>query len=86
MPIWLLIAAPATFPRPGRILTTPGGKPASTTSSAKRNAVSDEVSAGLTMAVFPVASAGASLWAISGKEKFHGTMRATTPMLGKYKV
>ena len=58
MPGWSIIACPASLPYPVTTLTTPGGMPASSASSAKRMALSDVNSDGLTTTVFPAASAG----------------------------
>jgi glutamine synthetase len=59
-------AAPAVSPKPGATLTTPGGLPASITSSASRSEVSGASSAGFRITVQPVAIAGPhvhqSLW------------------------
>ena len=47
--------------------------------SASSSAVSGVVSAGLSTAVLPVASAGASFQAAISSGKFHGTTWPTTP-------
>lgn len=54
-------AAPASSPRPGTTLSTPGGTPASMASRPMRSTVNGASSAGLTTAQLPVASAGASV-------------------------
>jgi len=51
--------APTAGPIPCRMLSTPGGRPASTHRSASRCAVSGVTSLGLATTVFPAASAGA---------------------------
>ncbi len=50
--------APATWPRPGTMLTTPGGNPTSAISSAIRSEDSGVSSAGLSTTVLPAARAG----------------------------
>ena len=71
-------AAPAA-PSPGRMETTPGGSSASWRISASSSAVSGVVSAGLSTAVLPHASAGASFQAAIRSGKFQGTICAATP-------
>ena len=61
------------------MLTTPSGSPASWQISASSSAVSGVVSAGLSTAVLPHASAGASFHAAISSGKFHGTTWPTTP-------
>jgi len=60
-------------------LTTPGGKPDSSTISASIKAVNGATSLGLTMTVQPAASAGQTLAIIWCRGKFHGVIQATTP-------
>ncbi len=73
-------AAPAS-PKPGTMLTTPGGNPASSKISASMSAVSGGVcSAGLRMTVLPAASAGASFHDDMSSGKFQGTIRPHTPI------
>ena len=72
-------AAPEISPTPVRILTTPGGKPASRISSPNRNADMGVCSAGFSTQVHPAASAGPSFQAAMASGKFHGTICATTP-------
>ncbi|MNV25692.1 hypothetical protein D3C71_1167970 [compost metagenome] len=72
-------AAPAVSPRPVMTLTTPGGKPASSTSSASRKAVKGVSSAGLSTTVQPAAKAGAIFHTAISSGKFHGMMAPTTP-------
>ncbi len=64
-------AAPVR-PSPVTTFTTPGGRPPSRHTSAKRSAVRGVNSAGLRTTVFPVASAGAIFHASMSKGKFHG--------------
>ena len=71
-------AAPVA-PSPGMMFTTPGGRSASRQISASSSAVSGVVSAGLSTAVLPQASAGASFQAAISSGKFHGTICPTTP-------
>src|SRR5436309_14213557 len=54
------MAAPADSPKPLTILTTPGGKPASSNQLANSSAVRGVCSAGLRTQVQPAAMAGAS--------------------------
>ena len=68
---WATMAAPVR-PSPVMMFTTPGGIPASSHSSAKRSAVSEVNSAGLSTTVFPIASAGAIFHASISSGKFHG--------------
>jgi hypothetical protein len=60
-------------------LNTPGGKPASCTSSANSSVEADACSAGLTTTQHPAASAGAAFQLMSSTGEFHGVMAATTP-------
>ena len=71
--------APAAAPNPVTTLKTPGGKPASTTSSANSSVDAGACSAGLTTTVHPAASAGASFQLMSSTGEFHGVIAATTP-------
>ena len=57
---WRTRGAPASSPKPVTTLSTPGGMPASSASSASRSAESGVCSAGLSTAVQPAASAGPS--------------------------
>ncbi|MNS96954.1 hypothetical protein D3C72_1312720 [compost metagenome] len=70
---------PATLPRPGSMLTTPGGTPASAISSAMRSDVSGVISAGFITMQLPAASAGAIFQLVNMSGKFHGTTWPTTP-------
>jgi hypothetical protein len=76
---WPTSAAPVR-PSPVMMLTTPGGSPASSHSSANRIAVSEVNSAGLSTTVFPVAIAGAIFHASMSSGKFQGMIWPTTPM------
>ena len=71
--------APASSPKPVTTLKTPGGKPASSTSSANSSVEAGACSAGLTTTQQPAASAGATFQLISSTGEFHGVMAATTP-------
>src|SRR6187455_372338 len=71
--------APTSGPKPVTTLTTPGGKPASSTSFMNSSAEADVNSDGLITTVLPAASAGASFHVVSSSGEFHGTMAATTP-------
>ncbi len=72
--------APTSAPNPVTTLTTPGGKPASSTSFMNSSTDADVNSDGLMTTVLPAASAGASFQAVSSSGEFHGTMAATTPI------
>ena len=61
------------------MLTTPGGRPASTQISAKASAVSGVYSAGLSTTVLPQASAGAIFQASISSGKFQGMICPQTP-------
>ncbi len=78
-PWWSTSAAPVS-PKPGTMLTTPAGTPASSSSSPRRSAVSGVCSAGLRMTVLPAVIAGTILKQAMSSGKFHGTMPATTPI------
>ena len=78
-PGWSTSAWPALLPRPVTMLTTPGGKPASTINSPSRTAVSGVSSAGLSTTVHPAARAGAILPTAIGSGTFQGTIRPATP-------
>ncbi len=72
-------AAPAVGPRPVTTFTTPGGIPASSTSSPKRNALRGVSSAGFSTTVHPAASAGPIFQAAISSGKFQGMIAPTTP-------
>ncbi len=57
---WAASAAPTTGPVPVTRLSTPGGRPASSTASKSRYAVSGVSSAGLSTTVQPAARAAAT--------------------------
>src|SRR5262245_60935080 len=76
---------PAPEPAPGRIWSTPGGRPASSPIRPISSAVRGVWLAGLRMTQHPAASAGATFHEDSKNGKFHGTMAATTPT-GSFKV
>jgi hypothetical protein len=78
MPGCSTIAAPVS-PKPVRMLTTPGGNPASWTSCPSRIAVSGVCSAGFRITVHPAASAGAIFHAAIRSGKFHGMICPQTP-------
>ena len=62
-----------------RKLTAPCGTPAAARISARRRLVRGACMGGLTTIVLPVASAGATLWAIRLSGKLNGEMPATGP-------
>ena len=72
-------AAPTLDPGPGRMLSTPGGRPASSASSPMRTAVRGVSCAGLSTTQLPAASAGAAFQPTMIIGKFHGMMAPTTP-------
>jgi hypothetical protein len=75
----LVKASPIATGSPQTRLSTPGGKPASSSSSNSSTADSGVCSAGLSTTVLPAATAGASLRVTIDEGKFHGVMHATTP-------
>ncbi len=75
---WAMMRPPVE-PGPERMLTTPGGRPASWMISASFNAESGVLVAGLMTAQLPIASAGASFHAIISSGKFHGITCPTMP-------
>ena len=72
-------AAPASAPSPVTTLITPGGTPASISSSAVRSVLSDASSAGLITAVQPVASTPPIVHHMLTRGAFQGMMPPTTP-------
>ena len=76
---WSTRACPASAPNPVTTLTTPGGKPASSASSASRSTVAEVYSDGLITIVLPAHSAGASLLVVRVSGEFHGVIAPTTP-------
>ena len=69
-------AAPTSSPIPWTTLNTPGGKPASSASSASSEQDSGDHSAGLSTTVQPAASAGAIFQVESMNGAFHGVITA----------
>ena len=66
-------------PSPCSRLSTPAGSPISVAISASACSGSGVTSEGLSTAVQPAASAGASFQALVTSGKFHGVIRPTTP-------
>src|SRR6185312_1877324 len=66
------IAWPTLGPSPCTMLSTPGGKPHSRASSAKRNAVNGVISEGFATTALPAASAGAIFQVNRYSGRFHG--------------
>ena len=77
-PGWPASAAPVVAP-PTTTLSTPGGRPASRASSAKRSMPNGDSSGGLATTVLPAARAGPHFWPMPIIEPFHGGITATTP-------
>ncbi len=77
-PGWSTRWAPASR-SPGTMLTTPGGRPSSSTISARSRASSGVSGAALTTTAQPASSAGASFDTMRNCGMFQGTMAATTP-------
>ena len=75
---WFTSSRPVS-PAPVTMLTTPAGRSACCTISAKSSAVSGVVSAGFSTTVLPAASAGAIFHASISSGKFHGMTWAATP-------
>ena len=75
---WAVSAAPTAGP-PVTTLITPGGNPASAVRSASISAVTGVSSDGLTTAVQPAASSGASFQVSRNSGEFQGMMAPTTP-------
>ena len=69
----------ATSRPPGRMLTTPGGRPICSSISASSSASSGDSGDGFSTTVHPASSAGMSLVAMRNCGMFHGMMAATTP-------
>src|SRR6059036_1708148 len=70
---------PTSAPKPVTTLNTPGGRPASSNSSASASVDADVNSEGLMTIVQPAASAGAIFQVASSSGEFHGVMATTTP-------
>ena len=79
-PGWLDRVAPTGSPWPSTMLRTPGGRPASLSSSPRITVVEGVNSEGFTTAVQPAASAKGSFWQTIRKGKFQGVMMPTTPI------
>ena len=79
-PGWALMAAPTSGPRPFTRLNTPGGTPASCSTSARISAHVGVYSDGFSTMVQPAASAGAILQAIWFMGQFHGVTMPATPI------
>jgi hypothetical protein len=73
-------ALPVVGPRPCTTLMTPGGRPASCSSSQNFTALCGVSSLGLMTMELPVTSAGAAFRAIRKKGKFQGRIPPMTPM------
>ena len=71
--------APAVSPKPCTTLNTPGGTPTSSSSAARRVAVSGDHSAGLRTIVLPAARHGAIRQVESISGAFQGMISAATP-------
>ena len=74
MPGWVAMASPTARPSPLTRLNTPGGTPASCSTSATISAFSGATSEGLSTIVQPAASAGATLHMIWLMGQFHGVI------------
>ena len=72
-------ASPTSGFEPTMQLTTPGGKPTSSTMRISSMIASGSWGAGFITTVFPVASAGPILPAMFTNGKLYGEMQATTP-------
>ena len=75
-----VMTPPIAVASPVMTLSTPAGMPARSASTASASAVSGVSRAGLTTAVQPAASAGATLRVIIAAGKFQGVIAATTPI------
>ena len=75
---WATRWRPASTP-PGRMLTTPGGKPQPSTMSASSRASIGDSGAGLTTTLHPASSAGTSLATMRIWGTFQAVIAATTP-------
>ena len=72
-------ASPAVSPKPGTMLMTPAGKPASMANSPMRRQLRGVCSAGFMTMVQPAASAGPHFHETMSIGKFHGMICPTTP-------
>ena len=77
---WDVSALPQGSPRPVMTLTTPGGMPACSISSANSSSEAGPCSDALITTALPAASAGPSFSAVRNSWEFQGTMAATTPI------
>ena len=84
-PLWLVSGSPTSAPNPVTTLSTPGGKPASSTSRISSIVDAEVNSDGLITMVQPAAKAGASFQVASSSGEFHGVIAATTPT-GSWRV
>ena len=73
-------SSPTVAPPPVIMFTTPLGRSVSSSSSARRSAVSGVFDAGLSTTLLPIASAGASFHTAITSGKFHGMIPAQTPI------
>ena len=73
------MAAPKPGPSPGQKLTTPSGRPASSSRAKNLAATVGASTEGLRMTVLPVTMAAAVIPAMMAKGKFQGGMTAPTP-------
>src|SRR5215510_9851003 len=71
--------APTSGPKPVTTLTTPGGKPAASTSFMNSSTEAEVNSDGLITTVLPAANAGASFHVVNRSGEFQGTIAAMTP-------
>jgi hypothetical protein len=76
---WFTSAGPTSSPIPGRKLTTPGGKPASSNTSISLAAITGDCSAGFITTVLPATSAAVVMPQRMAIGKFHGAMVTVTP-------
>ena len=72
--------SPISAEGPTSTLSHPGGRSASSSSSARRSAESGVCEAGLSTTAQPAARAGASLWATRLSGKLNGEIAPTTPI------
>ena len=73
-------SSPTVAPPPVMTFTTPLGRSVSSSSSARRSAVSGVLDAGLSTQELPIASAGASFQTAMTSGKFQGMIPAQTPI------
>ena len=77
---WLVSALPQGSPNPLSRLTTPGGKPTSSSTRANSSRGAGAISEALMTTALPAARAGPTLVAVRNNSAFHGTIAATTPI------